>query len=183
MLFMGSTKYPGENDYSEYITNNGGYDNAFTDYCYTNYHFECANNAFAGALDRFAQFFICPLLSESGTEREMKAVDSEFQMEKQSDAWLYYAVLADLSNKQSKLHRFATGSLETLKQDGIREALLDFHKTWYSSNIMTLVLTSNSTIAESEKLVNELFTTIENKNVVIPPLSGPVMPFNCDNLG
>ena len=113
----------------------------------------------------------------------MKAVDSEFQMEKQSDAWLYYAVLADLSNRDSKLHRFATGSLETLKQEGIREALLDFHKTWYSSNIMTLAVTSNSSIQEMEVIVNELFMTIENKNVVIPELSGPVMPFNAENLG
>ena len=29
------------------------------------------------ALDRFASFFSCPLFSESGTDREIKAVDSE----------------------------------------------------------------------------------------------------------
>ena len=29
------------------------------------------------ALDRFAQFFIAPLISEDGVEREVKAVDSE----------------------------------------------------------------------------------------------------------
>ena len=32
------------------------------------------------------------------------------------------------------------GNLESLKQDGIRESLLNFHRTWYSSNIMNLVL-------------------------------------------
>jgi insulysin len=30
MLFMGTDKYPGENEYTEFIKNNGGYDNAFT---------------------------------------------------------------------------------------------------------------------------------------------------------
>lgn len=30
-----------------------------------------------GALDIFAQFFVSPLFSESNTERELKAVDSE----------------------------------------------------------------------------------------------------------
>ena len=30
MLFMGTKKYPSENEYSEYITNNGGMNNAFT---------------------------------------------------------------------------------------------------------------------------------------------------------
>ncbi len=40
-----------------------------------------------GGLDRFAQFFICPLLGEAQTEREMKAVDSEWNMSLSNDAW------------------------------------------------------------------------------------------------
>ena len=87
MLFMGSKKYPSENEYSEYIKDHGGYSNAYTSLTDTNYHFECANDALEGALDRFAQFFICPLLGESQTEREMKAVDSEYNMSLQNDAW------------------------------------------------------------------------------------------------
>ena len=30
MLFMGTTKYPDESEYSEYMSANGGYDNAYT---------------------------------------------------------------------------------------------------------------------------------------------------------
>mmetsp|Transcript_26442 Transcript_26442/g.18758 ORF Transcript_26442/g.18758 Transcript_26442/m.18758 type:complete len:145 (+) Transcript_26442:32-466(+) len=80
MLFMGTKKYPSENEYAEYIKNNGGYNNAFTSLTDTNFHFECSNEAFKGALDRFAQFFIDPLLGDSAAEREMKAVDSEYNM-------------------------------------------------------------------------------------------------------
>ena len=54
MLFMGTEKYPSENEYSEYIKNNGGYNNAYTSLTNTNYHFECSNEAFSGGLDRFA---------------------------------------------------------------------------------------------------------------------------------
>ena len=54
MLFMGSEKYPSENEYAEFIKNNGGYSNAFTSLMDTNYHFECSNEAFEGSLDRFA---------------------------------------------------------------------------------------------------------------------------------
>jgi len=78
MLFMGTAKYPSENEYTEYIKNNGGMNNAYTSLTNTNYHFDCANDVFEGALDRFAQFFIEPLLGEESAEREMKAVDSEF---------------------------------------------------------------------------------------------------------
>mmetsp|Transcript_19875 Transcript_19875/g.14317 ORF Transcript_19875/g.14317 Transcript_19875/m.14317 type:complete len:94 (-) Transcript_19875:2508-2789(-) len=90
MLFMGTEKYPEENDYSTYIKNNGGYDNAWTSLTDTNYHFECSNEGFEGALDRFAQFFIAPLLGDSSAEREMNAVDSEFNMSLQSDAWRFF---------------------------------------------------------------------------------------------
>ena len=80
MLFMGTEKYPSENEYAEFITNNGGYNNAFTSLVDTNYHFEVSNDAFGGALDRFAQFFLSPLLGEGQTDREMNAVDSEYNM-------------------------------------------------------------------------------------------------------
>ena len=78
MLFQGTEKYPRENEYDEYISNNGGYNNAFTSLEDTNYHFEISNEAFEGGLDRLAQFFICPNFSESSAEREVNAVDSEF---------------------------------------------------------------------------------------------------------
>ena len=54
LLFMGSEKYPGENEYKEFISNNGGSSNAFTDMTDTNYHFDVSNEAFGEALDRFA---------------------------------------------------------------------------------------------------------------------------------
>ncbi len=78
MLFMGTQKYPSENEYAEFIKNNGGYNNAWTSLTNTNYHFDCSNSAFPEALDRFAQFFISPTFKEDSTDREMNAVDSEF---------------------------------------------------------------------------------------------------------
>jgi len=52
--------------------------NAFTSLTDTNYHFDCSNDAFEEGLDRIAQFFISPTFSESAADREVKAVDSEF---------------------------------------------------------------------------------------------------------
>lgn len=93
MLFMGTEKYPSENEYTEFIKNNGGMNNAFTSLTSTNYHFDVANEAFEGALDRFSQFFLKPLLGESQTEREMKAVDSEYNQSLQSDAWKFFSLV------------------------------------------------------------------------------------------
>lgn len=85
MLFMGSEKYPSENEYFEFIKDHGGYSNAHTSPNHTNYHFEVSNEHLEGALDRFVQFFKCPLLKESSAEKEMNAVDSEFKMGMQND--------------------------------------------------------------------------------------------------
>lgn len=40
-----------------------------------------------GALDRFAQFFLAPLFTESATEREVNAVDSENTNYQKDDNW------------------------------------------------------------------------------------------------
>ena len=90
---MGSEKYPDEKEYMDYVKNNGGYTNAFTALTDTNYHFEISNEAFEGGLDRMVQFFICPLLGEDQAEREINAVDSEFNMSTNNDMWLQFRMI------------------------------------------------------------------------------------------
>ena len=87
MLFMGTEKYPDENEYNTYLSSHGGGSNAYTDTEDTNYYFDVNAPHFAGTVDRFAQFFIAPLFTESATERELKAVDSENSKNKQNDFW------------------------------------------------------------------------------------------------
>ena len=60
------------------MQNHGGYNNAYTSLTDTNYHFECSNPGFEEGLDRMSQFFICPSFSEASAEKEVKAVDSEY---------------------------------------------------------------------------------------------------------
>ena len=71
MLFLGTDKYPSVDDYSSYLSTNGGYSNAYTSRDHTNYHFEIIPEAFEGALDRFSRFFYEPLFSEEYTQREI----------------------------------------------------------------------------------------------------------------
>jgi insulysin len=40
MLFMGTEKYPSENDFMEFLNENSGHSNAYTDLDSTNYFFE-----------------------------------------------------------------------------------------------------------------------------------------------
>lgn len=147
MLFMGTSKYPEENEYAQYIQNAGGSNNAYTSMSDTNYHFDCSNEAFEGALDRFAQFFISPAFKEDSTEREMKAVDSEFKQSLNSDNYKFWQLVFQNSHEDSYLNGFNCGNMDTLKQEGIRSALLAFHKKYYSANIMRLVVSGKHEIA------------------------------------
>jgi insulysin len=76
LLFMGTCKYPSENEYSKYLSEKGGSSNAFTAGEHTNYYFDVNSPHLEGALDLFAQFFISPLFLESCQNRELLAVDS-----------------------------------------------------------------------------------------------------------
>lgn len=77
MLFLGTEKYPRENEYSEFLASHNGGANAYTGMENTNYWFSIGHANLEGALDRFSDFFISPLFDASCTEREIRAVDSE----------------------------------------------------------------------------------------------------------
>jgi len=97
MLFLGTSKFPGESDYERYITDNNGSMNAYTSSDHSLYYFEITPGrpgALEGALDRFSEFFKRPLFNESCVDREMNAVDQEFRKNIESDGWrlLQYAL-------------------------------------------------------------------------------------------
>jgi insulysin len=76
----------------------------------------------------------------------MKSVDSEYNMSLQNDGRRLSMLKFTLADPESTLHRFYIGNLESLGQEGIREVLLNFHKTWYSSNIMKLTVSGKHSL-------------------------------------
>jgi insulysin len=161
MLFMGTEKYPDENDFGDFLTKHSGETNAFTDLDSTNYHFEISNEMFLQALDKFAQFFIKPLLNKSAVEREMKAVESENKKNSRSDDDRFYEILRQESNPASTFCRFMTGNLQTLKKPKVRRALFKYFDEYYSSNLMSLVVLSNIELDKMENFITDLFSQIK----------------------
>ncbi|XP_011075246.1 insulin-degrading enzyme-like 1, peroxisomal isoform X2 [Sesamum indicum] len=168
MLFYASEKYPLEDSYSKYISEHGGSTNAFTSSEHTNYYFDVNPDCFEEALDRFAQFFIKPLMSADATTREIKAVDSENQKNLLSDVWRMNQLQKHLSVKDHPYHKFSTGNWDTLevrpKERGMdtREELLRFYNENYSANLMHLVIYTKDGLDKSEILVRSKFQDILN---------------------
>lgn len=162
MLFLGTEKYPSEKEYGEYLEQNGGRSNAYTSSDLTNYHFEVYPVAFEGALDRFAQFFIAPLFTEEFTEREMNAVDSEFEKNREVDDWRQQYLFGQHVRPGHPQNQFATGNLDSLK-DVSRETLIDFYRKYYSADRMALSLVSPLPLDEMEDWVREYFSAISGR--------------------
>ncbi|KAL0093600.1 ubiquinol-cytochrome c reductase core subunit 2 [Phycomyces blakesleeanus] len=186
LLFMGTEKYPKENDYGQYLSDHSGFSNAFTGLENTNYYFEVGHEHLEGALDRFAQFFISPLFSDSCTERELKAVDSEHKKNIQQDSWRMFQLEKTLSNPNHPYCHFGTGNMETLSEDprkkgqDIRTELLKFHDSYYSANIMKLVVLGRETLEELTEWTVEKFKDVRNKG--IDPPSFPNHPLTKNEL-
>ncbi|KAI9316323.1 Metalloenzyme, LuxS/M16 peptidase-like protein [Dichotomocladium elegans] len=184
LLFMGTKKYPKENDYYSYLSEHSGYANAFTGAENTNYFFEVGHQWLEGALDRFSRFFIDPLFSESCTDRELRAVDSEHKKNLQSDCWRIAQVEKTLSNPNHPWRHFETGNLETLSEGpkrrgvDVRQELLKFHQTYYSANIMKLCVLGQEPLDQLAKWVIEKFSQVKNKNIPIPEFEGHPLTAN-----
>ena len=177
MLFMGTKKYPVENDYDDYLNKNAGGSNAYTSWNLTNYYFECGTSALEGAVDRFAQFFISPLMGADSTEREMKAVDSEHSKNKQSDLWRYYNLMRMHSDPKSSYYGFTTGSKDTLDYPNIRNHLLDYHSNYYSPNLMALTIYSELPLSTLSEWAVKYFQECPNQKLPDPDYSTP-FPFS-----
>ncbi|KAL3755299.1 hypothetical protein ACJRO7_002362 [Eucalyptus globulus] len=168
MLFYASEKYPVEDGYSKFITEHGGTMNAFTASKHTNYYFDVNVDSFEEALDRFAQFFIKPLMSPDATMREIKAVHSENQKNLLVDYWRTDQLQRHLSEESHPYHKFSTGNWDTLeigpraKGLDIRNELIQFYKENYSANLMHLVVYSKENLDEIYSLVKDKFQEILN---------------------
>ncbi|XP_034223238.1 insulin-degrading enzyme-like 1, peroxisomal isoform X1 [Prunus dulcis] len=178
MLFYASEKYPLEDSYSKYITEHGGRTNAYTSSEHTNYHFDINADAFEEALDRFAQFFINPLMSADATMREIKAVDSENQKNLLSDGWRMNQLQKHLSAVDHPYHKFSTGNWDTLevrpKAKGLdtRSELIKFYAEYYSANVMHLVIYGKENLDKIQGLVEDKFKEIRNIDRNCPRFAG-----------
>ncbi|KAJ2610945.1 metalloprotease [Coemansia sp. RSA 1365] len=146
LVFMGTVKYPSEKSFEAYLTEHSGHTNATTSSLITHYRFAVNNKGLAGALDRFAQFFIAPLITEDCVNRELQAVESEFRSDVQKDSKRRVRVTQTTCNSCHPYSRFHGGNNASLQGEAnrlelnLRNEMVDFFVNNYSADIMNLVV-------------------------------------------
>lgn len=181
LLFMGTAKYPEENEYSSYLSKHSGHSNAYTAAEHTNYYFEVSSDYLEGALDRFAQFFISPLFSKSCKDREIRAVDSENKKNLQNDLWRMYQLDKLTSNTGHPYNGFSTGNYQSLHEEpesrglNVHDVLLEFYKEQYSSNLMSLVVLGKESLDDLTEWAITKFSDIPNTHLPRPSYKGELI--------
>lgn len=173
MLFLGTERYPDTKGYSEFMTANGGAQNAYTWLDITNYMFKVNNNAYDEALDRFSDFFKAPKLYPEYTDKEKNAVNAEWSMRREMDYFGQYNLSRGMMGNHPA-NRFLIGNLETLgDKDGskLHPETVAFYNQYYSANIMKVALLSNLPLSEMEQLASKHFSSIVNKDIEKPAVT------------
>lgn len=175
MLFLGTRKYPEVGSFKDFLTAHSGSSNAYTGDSITNYFYEVSHEAFPEAMDRFADFFRAPLFDKTYAEREVQAVNNEFEKNRLQDGWRISHLINQIARKGHPMRKFGIGNKETLAGDN-RPALLEFHKKYYAARIMKLAVLSNLTLFELERLVRQNFSDIPDHPVNLPEVPSDYRP-------
>ena len=181
MLFLGTDKYPDSGEYHHFINRHGGSHNAWTGPEHTNFFFTIENDYFAAALNRFAQFFICPSFNPELVDKERQAIDSEYRLKLNDDMRRTYEVYKETCNPAHPFSKFSVGSTTTLEDrdnQPVRDDLVAFYHNQYCAGKMALVLHGADDLDALQQLAEQFFEEVPNRGL---KLQYPQVPLYRDD--
>ncbi len=168
-VFLGSQKYPVENEYKKFLNKNGGGSNGGTSMEQTVYKFYVNAPEFDGALDIFSQFFKSPLFETQAITREINAVDAEDAKNRILENRRFLQVLKHQILPTSDYSKFSTGNLRTLAfnelttyGEGLSQKIRDFHQKYYRPREMAVSLVGPQTSEQLKQLAHNHFADISS---------------------
>ena len=141
----------------------------------TLYFFDIVADHAETAIDIFSNFFVEPLFSQSGTNREVNAVDSENSKNESNDGRRRLQILKALADQSHHYSKFSTGNIKTLpavdtegggddeKAAFVRQALLAFHRRHYRPDNMAVVVVGPQDLDVLEDWIVPRFAKIDEK--------------------
>ncbi|GAX81935.1 hypothetical protein CEUSTIGMA_g9363.t1 [Chlamydomonas eustigma] len=181
-VHLGSSKYPEPQEYKTFLTKHGGSSNASTSMVHTSFHFKVHHTQLQGALDRAAQFFICPLLLEDSIKAEVDNVHAEFSRNCNSDDRKLLQLRRSCLG--SPLNKFSTGSCVTLKEvPASRGWRLDYVLRHYWERQYTGGSLCVSVVAPQSLDILEEWATASFRDVRCSNGKASYLHYTCNNAG
>ena len=159
MLFLGNKKHQSPSIFPDNLQKYNGVYNAFTSKDKTVYFFELNNNGFIEQFDLFASLFDKPLFNKIYVDKEINAINSEHDKNRNNDLFITDFIVKNEANSKSPFKKFECGNNSTLinENDKLRQELIYYFENFYTNDNMKLVLLSNYSIENMTKFVEDNF--------------------------
>ena len=159
MLFLGNKRYSSPSIFADNLDKYNGLYNAYTSKDKTVYFFEINNNGFEEQFNIFSSLFDKPLFIKTYVNKEINAINSEHEKNKNNDLFITDFIVKNEANENSPFKKFECGNNSTLnnKDDKLRQELFYYFENFYTNDNMKLVVFSNYTIENMTKMVENNF--------------------------
>lgn len=168
VIFLGCEEYPEQESFSQFISNHGGSDNGRTSLDYTIFDFSIESNHLYEALYRFSRLLKEPLFPEDGIEKELKALNNEFELSQTSDGSRNFQILLSNSHSESKYNSFSWGSTESLNQGSkiLREEIIKYFKAYYVNSRIKICVYSKLSLDSVQSALEASFGDLDNQEIL-----------------
>lgn len=176
-LFSGCKAYPEENQINHYIESNGGQINAWTAAEMSGFNIECAHKDFILCNNMLASMITEPLFPKASINKEIQAIEAEFQYKKHEDQRRIQEVDKETCNPLHPFSRFSSGNkacYQSHTEEQLIEQLRNFHTTYYQAAAMRLCIVSCMGIDQMEQALLPLYENIPNTDIPLPAISAPL---------
>ena len=168
LLFTGSTNFPEQHHIEKIVNKHQGEQNGVTKAFTTSFYFKIDKSGLDDFLPALVDAIQNPTFSEENILKEINNVNSEISMRMTFNKNLaYYKLMKKVGNPDSKLFQDGFANIDASKIDvkALREQLLEFHRRFYSANIMTLAVISDDEFRSTRKMIESRFSGVPNKMV------------------
>ncbi|MEG3767962.1 insulinase family protein [Alteromonas sp. 14N.309.X.WAT.G.H12] len=165
MMFLGSRHLPKPNSINDMVEKAGGTINAWTGTEFANYHFNCHSDQLERLLPAFSDMLRLPLLDKDTLDKEINAIDAEFQFKRKDDLRRLYQIHKETANPAHPFSKFSVGNAKifrALPEAQLHQQLHAFHSQYYVAQNMGLTLFTSEKAETVKKLISQSFSAIKS---------------------
>ena len=166
-LLKGSRNHQGKHPLKDFVLDNNGELNIKTNEYDTMYTYRIKREHFRKTLDIFVDALLNPSFDDERVSKCMEVVKKHLQVEfDQMNVSLFWRFLKALSNPKSTIFNRGLDIVDVNPEliQRLKVLLGIYHKKYYSSNLMTLVVISDVNMDEMESIVRTHFRVVPNRD-------------------
>ncbi|MBU2977368.1 insulinase family protein [Alteromonas sp. C1M14] len=164
MMFLGSRHLPKPNSINDMVEKAGGNINAWTGTEFANYHFSCHSEQLDKLLPAFSDMLRLPLLDKATLNKEINAIDAEFQFKRKDDLRRLYQIHKETANPAHPFSKFSVGNasiFRALPENELHQQLHAFHSQYYVAKNMALTVFTSEKADRVKNIITHSFSAIK----------------------